>query len=235
MKKKTDAQFRMDAERIHPGLYDYLTPYETAIRKVKIRCRRCGDEFKMTPNSHLNGQGCTPCGRRDSRNGVRYTETDLLFKMSALHGWKYSYDLGDYRSVDENITIICPEHGPYRGTPSNHLKGKGCAKCAKYGFNPNRPTYIYLLTAWLGDDPIIKVGITNDVRTRFLKNRKADKIDWKLAGLAKYEDGFLPQRYEKILLDFFGKPFLGKERFICAHGVAKVAFAWINRYTQVAL
>jgi hypothetical protein len=189
----------------------------------------------MMPNSHLDGAGCEPCRRRDSRNDVRYSKEVLLSKMSKVHGWKYAYDLGDYRSVDENITIVCPEHGPYRATPSNHLRGKGCAKCARYGFNPDRPAYIYLLAGYLGDDAVIKIGITNKPRARFLKNRSADGIDWQLVGLAWYSDGSLARQLEGAMLDFFGKPFLGKERFVCDHGLAREAFLEINKYTSVAL
>jgi hypothetical protein len=234
-RKKTDGQFRKDAQLAHPDLYEYLEPYQTARTKMAIRCRRCGSLFKMTPNAHLYGQGCDHCRRRESREGVRYTQQELLSKMSELHGWRYGYDLGDYRSVDENITIICPEHGPYRATPSNHLRGKGCAKCGKYGFNPARPAYIYLLTAYFGDDPVIKIGITNKPRVRFLKNRLADGIDWQLVGLAWYSDGSLVKLLEAQMLAFFGKPFLGKERFICDHSFARQVFFEFNKYSAVAL
>lgn len=29
------------------------------------------------------------------------------------------------------MIIICPEHGEFLQTPNNHLRGKGCPKCAK--------------------------------------------------------------------------------------------------------
>src|SRR5690606_33289030 len=31
----------------------------------------------------------------------------------------------------ENISIICIEHGVFKQTPDNHLRGKGCPKCAE--------------------------------------------------------------------------------------------------------
>jgi len=228
-RKKTDEQFRKDAQRVHPGLYEYLEPYQTARTKMEIRCRRCGNVFKMMPNSHLDGQGCEPCRRRDSRNGVRYSQEELLVKMSRLHGWKYAYDLGDYRSVNSNITIVCPEHGAFRATPSNHLRGKGCAKCAKYGFNPEAPAYLYLLVATFNKEEVVKVGITNNPRVRLLKNRNADGIDWVLACQIWYARGSEAIAREQVLISKFGLPFLGKERFFMDHNVAR----WV--FSEVAL
>lgn len=229
-KKKTHAEFLVEAVKKHDGKYDYLEPYVDAKTKILVRCRECGGLFRVTPNSHLSKlHGCDPCGRRRSRDGVRYTTTTLINKMRAIHGNRYTYDLGDYRSVDANITIVCPEHGPYRATPSNHLRGKGCAKCARYGFNPDSPTYLYLLVGEHGGCDVVKVGVTNNPRIRLAKNRKADGIAWRLDALAWYPDGFLPLRFEKILMDFFGTPFLGKERFFANHNAAREAFALVTK------
>ena len=228
-KKKTHAEFIAEARRKHGDKYDYLGSYVNARTKISVRCRACGGVFSITPNSHLSQvSGCEPCNRRTSRDGVRYSPVELLNKMRALHGDRYSYDLGDYRSVGENITIVCPEHGSYRATPNNHLRGKGCAKCASYGFNPNLPAYLYLLIGEHINCDVVKVGITNNPRIRLAKNRKTDGINWRMDGLAWYPDGFLPLRFEKALMNFFGTPFLGKERFFADHSLAREAFALVT-------
>lgn len=46
------------------------------------------------------------------------------------HGDKYDYSLAEYKSTREKVTIICPNHGEFSQTPSNHLSGRGCKKCA---------------------------------------------------------------------------------------------------------
>lgn len=46
------------------------------------------------------------------------------------HGDKYDYSLVKYNSTREKVIIICPDHGEYTQTPSNHLSGRGCKQCA---------------------------------------------------------------------------------------------------------
>ena len=46
-----------------------------------------------------------------------------------IHDNKYDYSKVNYIGVNNKITIICPIHGEFQQTPSNHLKGKGCRLC----------------------------------------------------------------------------------------------------------
>ncbi len=47
-----------------------------------------------------------------------------------VHGEMYSYDLVEYEGNKTKVRIICPIHGVFDQTPSNHLKGSGCIKCS---------------------------------------------------------------------------------------------------------
>jgi len=55
----------------------------------------------------------------------------FIKKAKLVHGDKYDYNLllndVDYKL---KIKIICPKHGVFEITPNNHLRGKGCFKCA---------------------------------------------------------------------------------------------------------
>lgn len=53
----------------------------------------------------------------------------FIAKALLVHGDKYSYDKVDYISSNDNIIIICQDHGEFLQTPHNHLAGKGCSKC----------------------------------------------------------------------------------------------------------
>ena len=57
--------------------------------------------------------------------------TNIIEKFKAIHGNKYDYSKVEYRNTHEKVCIICPEHGEFWQTPHNHLKGRGCQKCAK--------------------------------------------------------------------------------------------------------
>ena len=60
------------------------------------------------------------------------TKKTRLFIEKAIHkhGARYDYGLVNYQTCSANILIICPTHGSFLQTPSNHLKGRGCSRCA---------------------------------------------------------------------------------------------------------
>lgn len=47
-----------------------------------------------------------------------------------VHGPKYVYSEAIYVNSPTPLRIICPDHGEFMQSPSNHLAGKGCRKCA---------------------------------------------------------------------------------------------------------
>jgi len=58
----TTEQFIEKSKIIHGDRYDYSNVvYHNAITKVAIICVKCKNEFKQTPNNHLNGANCPHC------------------------------------------------------------------------------------------------------------------------------------------------------------------------------
>lgn len=55
----------------------------------------------------------------------------FLEKAKVKFGDKYDYSKVDYIDSKSPIVIICPIHGEFEQTPSNHLRGKGCPKCGR--------------------------------------------------------------------------------------------------------
>ena len=54
----------------------------------------------------------------------------FIEKSIAVHGNKYDYSKVAYINAKTKITIGCKEHGDFDQTPSNHLCGYNCQKCA---------------------------------------------------------------------------------------------------------
>ena len=54
----------------------------------------------------------------------------FIQKAKEIHGNKYDYSKVDYKKSTIKICIICPMHGEFLQTPSSHLAGHGCQKCA---------------------------------------------------------------------------------------------------------
>ena len=71
MKKLTIEQFIEKAKLIHGDIYDYLKfIYQGNRIEGIIICNICGNEFLMTPNNHLQKNGCPNCGK-EKRNKSR--------------------------------------------------------------------------------------------------------------------------------------------------------------------
>lgn len=58
------------------------------------------------------------------------TQDEVIKKFIELHSDSFDYSRVKYVNMITKICIICPMHGEFWQTPGNHLKGKGCKKCA---------------------------------------------------------------------------------------------------------
>lgn len=117
------------ASKIHDGKYDYSkVQYVRAIDKVTIVCPEHG-EFQQDPHSHLGGFGCPTCGKEYLSHLFRSNKEEFVTKGAKMHFNKYDYCKVEYKNSSTKICIICPEHGEFWQTPSDHLAGCGCPQC----------------------------------------------------------------------------------------------------------
>ena len=117
-------EFVERASKIHNNKYIYdKTKYINSETKLPILCFDHGT-FWMTPMNHLLGQGCPKCSGR----GLNTNEIVSMFRKR--HGDKYDYSKVIYSKMHEKLCIICPKHGEFFQTPSKHLLGQKCPKCA---------------------------------------------------------------------------------------------------------
>ena len=117
-------EFIQKANEVHNRKYIYdKNSYVNATTKIPILCLEHGT-FWMTPMAHLSGQGCPKCKGR----GLNTNEIVSMFIEK--QGDKYDYSKVEYRKMHEKVCIICREHGEFWQTPSKHLLGQGCPRCA---------------------------------------------------------------------------------------------------------
>ena len=60
----------------------------------------------------------------------KVTTQEFIERSKQIHGDKYDYSKVEYKNCSTKVCIICPNHGEFWQTPSNHLKNRGCPKCA---------------------------------------------------------------------------------------------------------
>ena len=126
MKKLTTINFTNKALDIHSKKYDYSNViYVNNKTKVSIDCPIHG-KFLQRPDRHLQGEGCPNCGGTKNKSNK-----DCIIDFRKIHGDTYDYSKIEYINSKTKIDIICSDHGLFKQTANNHLKGKGCPKCGK--------------------------------------------------------------------------------------------------------
>lgn len=114
------------ARKIHGDKYEYdINTYSTTKVPMTIICPIHG-EFKQAPGDHLKGWGCSKCSKK-----YKPTTEEWIERVAPLYNYKFDYSKVKYVDNKTNVIIICPEHGEFLVTPSNHVKGNGgCPKCS---------------------------------------------------------------------------------------------------------
>ena len=60
----------------------------------------------------------------------RLTTEVFTERSNKKHKNKYNYSNAYYKNSYTKVCIICPKHGEFYQTPSNHMRGRGCPTCA---------------------------------------------------------------------------------------------------------
>ncbi len=137
MRRLTTEKFIEKAKQVHGDKYDYsYVDYKNNKTKVLIICPIHG-EFEQTPNSHLDNQNCSKCGKISKIENKKLTTEKFIKKAKQVHGDKYDYSSVKYGLYDDKILIICPIHGEFEQTPHSHILGSGCQACGNVNSKTN--------------------------------------------------------------------------------------------------
>lgn len=134
IKDKDVNEFKRKSFIMHGNKYIYdKVNYVDNNTKVCIICKEHG-EFNQTPSNHLRGKGCKKCAIIKTHNLQRKHKETFIKQVQNIHKNgdktpKYIYTEVDYKKNDIDVIVVCPIHGEFKVTPSNHLKGEGCPKC----------------------------------------------------------------------------------------------------------
>lgn len=132
---------------------------------VLCRCRICDHKWSPTPHNLKSKQGCPKCGRLKTIQSLRLPQEE---HVKAILKVNPSVEIleeitGDIAPVPCRCKIC--DH-VWKPTPKNLKQGKGCPKCAKYGFRNHLKSCLYLLVDDLVLPTYIKIGVSNDFDRR---------------------------------------------------------------------
>lgn len=128
---KSTEDFIKKAKEVHGDKYDYSeSVYTKSNEPITITCPIHG-KFEQTPTVHLLGCGCQECGKKSWSEQKILTTEEFIRRSNNKHCGRYSYEKSVYVRHDVPIIVTCKEHGDFKITPGNHIKGGGCPKCSK--------------------------------------------------------------------------------------------------------
>lgn len=129
--KLTTEEFINKAKKVQQNNYDYSnTKYIDSTTNVTIICPEHG-KFEILPNNFIRRGICPKCSIKQRGINSRLSIKEFVEKARKIHGDKYDYSKTQYVNYQEPVTIICPKHGEFIQTPTHHLRGSGCQKCAQ--------------------------------------------------------------------------------------------------------
>ena len=139
-------------------------------------------------NDNKQGTSCPYCSGAKVLTGFNDLSTINPDLAAQAFGWDPSvYTKGSHARVK----WICKEKHVWTSSIHDRNSGSGCPSCAKGGFDPNQPGYLYLIDHF--DLQMFQIGITN-----FPENRLGDhtRRGWEVIELRGPMDGHLTQQLE---------------------------------------
>jgi len=124
--KITEEEFLNKVNEIYNHKYDYSKMfYINCSTEIVIMCPIHG-EFKQKPHKHISGKECKECLKEQ----LLSCKLKLFIeKSNKIHNCKYNYSKVIYKTCDDKVVIICPIHGEFNQSPSQHLRKQGCPDC----------------------------------------------------------------------------------------------------------
>lgn len=125
----THKEFSERLRNISPEI-EIVGEYVNMRTKILVRDKNKG-EYLSTPAHLLEGR--TPT----IRSAV---DKNKVFKIKSrkVHGDKYDYSKVKYVDSYTKVIVVCPMHGEFCQTPSNHLLGSGCYGCGLESISESR-------------------------------------------------------------------------------------------------
>ena len=196
-----------------------LEEYVDTNQKWKSKCLLCGTVVSPRIADVKGGRGgCRPCFiERQRKDGLKRFPSQTKKALSIAKKAKLE-PLEPYKNARTKWKCKCLKCGEIV-TPTYHNLEQGnggCLNCQEYSFQPNQPSYLYVMThTQMGS---LKIGVGN-------QNNKVDRIKthkrygWELLKRYDFKLGKDAVTVENLLLKWFRKdlklpPHLTKELMV---------------------
>jgi len=131
----------------------------------EFACKAKNHKWVTSFASVVRGSGCAKCS-----NIAKLTKEEVCERLKGRHieVVKYSGLVGQNKSEFKCTTCS----NVWKSTVNNVFNGKGCPACAKTGFNPIKPGWVYILLLDTPKGYCYGFGITNTLKDRMRRHKK---------------------------------------------------------------
>ena len=152
-----------------------------------------GHTWRTSCNSRTSQNlGCPYCGNQKVWPGFNDLATTHPHLLAEVDGWDPTVVSA---GSSKRVRWICSEGHRWLGALSDRKAGTGCPTCAKFGFDPNKDGYLYLLEHQAWD--MLQIGITNVPEKRLKKHERGG---WTAIELRGPMEGHLTRQLETAAL-----------------------------------
>lgn len=155
-KKFTQEQFISILKNKYGDIFDYSeVKYINMKSEITLICPKHGKFVKKASALVNSNTGCPFCLKEKKRELFSLGKDNFVKRATELFHGFYNYDNVDYYNNSTKVEIICPKHGVFLCTPSNHLKGRGCPICKSEHYVYEERLFNFLKT-FLTENDIIR-------------------------------------------------------------------------------
>jgi hypothetical protein len=171
--------------------WDPTTLTVSSGKKVGWKCK-LGHKWEAIVKSRSSGAGCPVCAGQSVQVGFNDLATINPELAAQADGW-------DPTTVtpgsDKKVAWRCELGHKWAALVGERNSGKGCPTCATFGFDPNKPSFLYFLDHF--DLHMYQIGITNFPDDRLGSHKRHG---WEVIELRGPMDGHLTQQLETSCL-----------------------------------
>lgn len=190
--------------------------YKDARSRAVVKCLVDGFSWSATVNNLVNlGSGCPQCA------GLRkWTADEREIQINNIAGIRFVRWVGDFIGNKSKLSCKCCKCNIEWTTSLMSLMklSGGCPNCALHGYNPSRKGTLYALRSHCG--MMVKIGISNDYKTRHRTIKRNTPFGWSCIGIAHGDGCYIShlerQFHDKYEAAKFQEPFDGyTEWLVC--------------------
>ena len=179
---------------------DGWDPKEVIANSHKIYPWRCNKNHRwsISPNSRNTYKtGCPYCSNRKVWKGFNDLETLNPELAKEADGWDPSQVLA---GSAKRMPWICDQKHTWNASINDRTnKNSGCPSCAESGFNPEKPSWFYLMKRFNSEH---QLGISNVIERRI----KVHELEgWETIEITGPHDGYKVYETEKQLKEWLRK------------------------------